>query len=102
VNGGILVGAEWHPLESGLKSWYLGGSVYAEYDTNPNTAATALDNYFVIGIGASAGYHFLFSEHLTLDLGIGAKCGFTVGNWPAGPALAPFSFYPVIDIGYWF
>jgi hypothetical protein len=95
----LWVGGEWHPFSQALAGACFGGAVFVANDSDLHGTF----NYFAAGLGLSAEYQFVFQSGFVVNLGARVQYAIFTSGAPSGATLlSPFSFDPVIDIGFAF
>jgi len=104
----VTPGLLFRPAGSGLKGLYMGVNIPVGFANRMDTGDYGLgrsslyydmesnDNFFIMGIGASAGYQMIFKKGFTLSYGIGVQ-----RTWPIGPGNTENYYDPFYWLNIW-
>ncbi len=73
-----MLALDWHPFNTGLKGFYLGPSLFLNYNFySGDTAERELDHSYWAAVGGNIGYEFVLRSGMVIDLTFGLGYGYS-------------------------
>lgn len=75
-----MLAFDWHPFDTGLKGFYLGPSLFFNYNSYSHSGATVdsdLDHSHWAAVGGNIGYGFVLRSGMVVDLIFGLGYGYS-------------------------
>jgi hypothetical protein len=89
---GLVVELDWHPFDTGMTGFYVGGQVYAQGGTSLSYLFAASDaerdRSLQFGLGAAVGYELPLPLNLLLNVAAGFGVGYNIAENTSSVVLA--------------